>query len=470
MIAGLGMSLIAAIPDFGLVAILRRDDAGGLLARRLLVPIVSVPLLLGWVRIVGQNAHLYDTAFGTAVRTLIEIILFVGLLWWTANGISRQAMIARAARDAAKEANRRKDEFLATLAHELRNPLAPIGNALEIVKHADNNPALLQQARDTMERQFAQMVRLVDDLLDIGRITRDKLELRLQRLELASVIHQAVEISRSPAIAGRHKLNVSLPESPIWAHGDPVRLAQVFSNLLNNACKFTEPGGKITIAVERQGNEVVVTVADTGIGIAPEKLQSIFEMFSQVDQSLERTRSGLGIGLTLVKRLVELHGGRVEALSDGLGRGSKFVVTLPTLADEPAPPPPTKTPQLTTEDRKRILVTDDNRDAANTVAMLLRLTGHEVETVYDGPSAVQKAEVYQPDIMLLDIGLPGMNGYEVCRSIRRQPWGKTIRMVALTGWGQDQDRRTAREAGFDDHLVKPVDPQILRRSVVGKGS
>jgi signal transduction histidine kinase len=472
MLMSLGLGLIAAIPEFGVAAILTRDDAGGMLARRLMVPIVGLPLLLGWLRLLGQDDGLYDTAFGTAVRTLVEIMLLGGLLWWTADGISRQAQIARRAKDAAKDADRRKDEFLATLAHELRNPLAPMGNALEIIKHTEGDRRMLEQARDTMERQFAQMVRLVDDLLDIGRITRDKLELRPQRIELASIIHQAVEISRPLITAGKHELRVSLPPAPIWVQADPVRLAQIFGNLLNNACKFTEPKGQIVVTAKADSGKAIVSVADTGIGIAPDQLDHIFEMFLQVDKSLERTRSGLGIGLTLVKRLVELHGGRIEARSDGLGHGSEFVVFLPMLASEAVPSAAAVGAAKPVANilTKRILVTDDNQDAANTVAMLLRLSGHEVETAYDGTSAVRKAETYQPDIMLLDIGLPGMNGYDVCRSIRQQPWGKDIRIVALTGWGQDQDRRNAREAGFDDHLVKPVDPQVLSRTVAAHTS
>jgi CheY-like chemotaxis protein len=328
----------------------------------------------------------------------------------------------------------------------------------------------VQQARDTMDRQFGQLVRLVDDLLDIGRITRDKLELRPQRIELASIIHQAVEISRAHAEADSHRLQVDLPPSAIWLHGDAVRLAQVFSNLLNNACKFTEPGGQITISAERQRDDVAVTVADTGIGLAPEQLESIFEMFSQVDRRLERTRSGLGIGLTLVKRLVELHGGSIAARSAGLGRGSQFVVRLPVLADVAAREQTNPTQDRLAVSPKRILVTDDNQDAANTMATLLRLNGHEVETTYDGAQAFQKAAAYRPEIMLLDIGLPGMNGYDVCRSIREQPWGKAIRIVALTGWGQDQDRDKAHAAGFDDHLTKPVDLQMLRQALAPNSS
>jgi signal transduction histidine kinase len=472
MIMSLGVGLIAAIPEHGIVAILSRDDAGGLLARRLMVPILGLPLLLGWIRIIGQNNGLYDTEFGTAIRTLAEIILLGSMLWWTADGISRQAQIARIAENAAKDADRRKDEFLATLAHELRNPLAPIGNALAIIKQSGDDPLTLATARDSMERQFSQMVRLVDDLLDIGRITRDKLELRPQRLELTSIIQQSVEMSQTLVKASRHDLRIDLPARPVFIQADPVRLTQVFSNLLNNACKFTEPGGKISVSAEQRGAEVAVTVTDTGIGIATEELDRIFEMFSQVDQSLERKQSGLGIGLTLVKRLVELHSGRIEALSAGEGKGSTFVVFLPILANEPSTliPPPKTSNQSDGTAPKRILVTDDNQDAAKSLSMLLRLNGHEVETVFDGESAVAKAETYRPDIMLLDIGLPDMNGYDVCRTIRQTPWGKSIRMVALTGWGQEQDRRNAREAGFDDHLVKPVDPQVLRRAVSASSS
>jgi CheY-like chemotaxis protein/two-component sensor histidine kinase len=337
---------------------------------------------------------------------------------------------------------------------------------VEIVKHAGNDRQMLDAARDTLERQFGQMVRLVDDLLDVGRITRDKLELRTQRVELASIIHQAVEICRPLAEAAGHRLDVNVPAPAISVEGDPLRLAQVFSNLLNNACKFTEPGGEIRIATRQDGAQVEITVADSGIGIAPDQLGNIFEMFSQVDSSLERTHSGLGIGLTLVKRLVEMHGGTIVAASDGPGRGSIFTVRLPVRASEPALASSSSASSSAIASPKRILVTDDNRDAANTVAMLLRLGGHEVTTAYDGLEAVEQAEKHKPDVMLLDIGLPGMNGYDVCRAIRQQAWGKPIRIIALTGWGQDQDRQNAREAGFDDHLVKPVDPETLCQKII----
>ena len=475
MLLALGIGVMASMPDRGILLALSRDDPGGTVLRRLIVPIIGIPLLLGWLRVLGQQYNLYDMAFGTAVRTLAEIVLLIMLLWWTATGISihaqatRQAELAlreseqryRVIAAAAKDADRRKDEFLATLAHELRNPLAPIGNALALVQRAGDDRDIQQQAHETIQRQFGQMVRLVDDLLDVGRITRDKLELRTQRVELASVIHQAVETCRSLAEGMGHELRVTLPSEPIWVHADPVRLAQVFINLLNNACKFTENGGVISITVERQGGEVTVSVKDTGIGIAPEKIESIFEMFEQVDQSLERTRGGLGIGLTIVKRLVELHGGQISVRSEGPGRGSEFIVRLPVLVESAGAAPVASKANVVAATPRRILVTDDNRDAAKSLALLLRYSGHEVETAYDGRQAIAKAEVWRPDVMLLDLGMPEMNGYDVCRSIRQTPWGKGIRIVALTGWGQEQDRRNTLEAGFDAHLVKPVDASAL---------
>jgi signal transduction histidine kinase len=480
MLAGLGVGLMAAVPEFGFVAALRSDDAGGSVLRRLIVPIVGVPLLFGWLRIVGQRAGMYDMAFGTAIRSVAEIVLLLWLLWWTARGISLHSRAARTAEialreseqryreiaAAAEQADRRKDEFLATLAHELRNPLAPIGNALALIKHAGGDHDIQQNAHETMQRQFGQMVRLVDDLLDIGRITRDKLELRTQRTELASVIHQAIETCRPIAKGMEQSLQVKLTTEPVWVHADPVRLAQVFINLLNNACKFSESGTTISIAAERRGEEVAVTVKDPGIGIAADKLESIFEMFEQVDKSMERTRGGLGIGLTLVKRLVELHCGRIAVCSDGPGRGSEFTVWLPMLAADPKLPEPIK-PSTKATARRRILVTDDNQDSARSLAMLLKHSGHEVETAFDGPQAIQKAEVWRPEVMLLDLGMPEMNGYDVCRVIRQEPWGKAIRIVALTGWGQDRDRQNTREAGFDAHLVKPVDVAMLGEVLAG---
>ncbi|HEY1860287.1 MAG TPA: PAS domain S-box protein, partial [Gemmataceae bacterium] len=359
-----------------------------------------------------------------------------------------------------KEADRRKDEFLATLAHELRGPLAPLCNTLEIIKRADGGD-LLQQARDTTERQLGQMVRLVDDLLDVSRITRNKLELRRQSVELASIVYQAVETCRPLAESHRHEVTVALPPESIYINGDSVRLAQVFSNLLNNACKYTEPGGRIWLNAERQGSDVLVSVKDNGIGIPPGMVPHIFEMFMQVDRTLERSGGGLGIGLTLVKQLVELHDGRVEAFSDGPGLGSEFVVRLPILVDKPerraTVPPIAGTPATA----RRILVVDDNVDSAESLAVLLKVTGNETHTAYDGLEAVEAAQQFRPEVVLLDIGLPRLNGYDAARRIREQPWGKNMLLVALTGWGQDEDRRKLKDAGFDHHMVKPVDYTAL---------
>jgi len=362
-----------------------------------------------------------------------------------------------------QDADRRKDEFLATLAHELRGPLAPLRNMLELMKRADVSADLILRARATMERQLGLMVRLVDDLLDVSRITRNKLELRRERVELASVISQSVEACRPLVESANHELNVALPPQPIFLHADPVRLAQVFSNLLNNACKYTEPGGRIGLAVERQGSDVVVSVKDTGVGIAPEMRSRIFEMFAQVEGSLERAQGGLGIGLTLVKRLVEMHGGSVDVTSDGLGRGSEFVVRLPILIEKPGAQQPSQPTGELPAPAHRILVVDDNRDSAASLALLLNLTGCETHTAYDGLEALAAAEKFRPAVVLLDIGLPKLNGHEAARRIREQPWGKDMVLVALTGWGQDEDRRKSRDAGFDGHLVKPVDFAALMK-------
>jgi PAS domain S-box-containing protein len=361
-----------------------------------------------------------------------------------------------------KDADRRKDEFLAILAHELRGPLAPLGNMLEIMRRADCNDDLLQQARNTMEKQLGQLVRLVDDLIDVSRITRNKIELRKELVELASVIHQSVESCRPLAEIANHQLSVTLPPEPVYLHADPVRLAQVFGNILNNACKYTEPGGKFWLAAERQGSDVVVTVKDNGMGIPADKLGSVFEMFTQVERTLERSAGGLGIGLTLTKRLVEMHDGTVTAHSEGPGRGSEFVVRLPVLAEKltDATPEPTAKP---TALPRRILVVDDNPDSASSLAMLLQITGNETHTAHDGLKAVEAAEKHRPDVILLDIGLPKLNGYDACRRIREEPWGKNMVLVALTGWGQEEDRRKSIAAGFDGHLVKPVDYATLMK-------
>lgn len=364
-----------------------------------------------------------------------------------------------------RNANQRKDEFLATLAHELRNPLAPIRNSLEILKQFDGSSEIVRGAHATMDRQLRQMVRLVDDLLDVSRISRGKLELRRQQVDLSSILSHSLETCRPLADCAGHRVTVTLPDNPAFVDADSVRLSQVFANLLNNACKFTEPGGHVELQARKVGNDVVVSVEDNGAGIPQENLESIFAMFSQVDSSLERSHGGLGIGLTLVKQVVELHGGSVEARSEGRGKGSKFIVRLPIISENTSVDAPAPDANKPTHVSYRILVVDDNRDAAMTLAMLLKMTGHETQMAFDGLEAFAAAQTFRPDLILLDIGLPQLNGYEVCRRIREQSWGRYIVVIALTGWGQEEDRRKSAEAGFNGHLVKPVDHAALRKLV-----
>jgi PAS domain S-box-containing protein len=361
-----------------------------------------------------------------------------------------------------KEADSRKDEFLAMLAHELRNPLAPIRNAVQIFRGKAPATPELRWATEVIERQVHQMTRLVDDLLDVSRITRGKIELRKERVELAEVVNSAVEASRPLIEKWGHELTVEVPPQVIHVAADPTRLAQVLSNLLNNAAKYTDQGGRIWLTASRQGDDALIRVKDTGAGIPPEMLQRIFEMFTQVDHTLERSEGGLGIGLTLVKRLVEMHGGTVEARSDGPSQGSEFIVRLPvvgeterspTAADETIPAPAAR----------RILVVDDNQDAADSLGMLLRMIGNEVHTAYDGLEAVGAAATFQPDVIVLDIGLPKLNGYEAARQIRAQQGGAERVLIALTGWGQEEDRLRSKEAGFDHHITKPVEFSTLKK-------
>ncbi|MGH8563450.1 MAG: hybrid sensor histidine kinase/response regulator [Gammaproteobacteria bacterium] len=374
----------------------------------------------------------------------------------------------RDAQQALREADRRKDEFLAMLAHELRNPLAPISNAVQVLRLAGSDGEVVHSASEMLQRQVGQMARLVDDLLDVSRITRGKIELRKGRIELAPVLTQAVEAARLLVQSMEHELTVTVPPQPVYLDADPVRLIQVIGNLLNNACKFMDKGGRITLTVEQQGQQAVIRVRDGGIGIAAHQLPRIFEMFTQIDTSLERSVSGLGIGLMLVKSLVEAHGGKVEARSDGLGHGSEFVVRLPILVETPKPPSRPTVSEPTAAMGRRILIVDDNQDGAESLAMLLQLGGHETHMAHDGLEAVEAAERFRPDAMLLDIGLPKLNGYEVCRRIRAQPWGKNMVLVAVTGWGQEEDRHKSREAGFNIHIVKPVDPAALTKVLNGR--
>lgn len=359
------------------------------------------------------------------------------------------------------ENDRRKNEFLATLAHELRNPLAPMSNMLEVLKRADGDREVLKRAQETIERQLGQMVRLVDDLLDLNRITHDRLELRRNEIELSSVIQQAVEVVRPLIDSAGHQLTIDLPDEPIHLSADRARLAQVFGNLLNNSCKYTRPGGEISLRATRVDGEVAVTVKDNGFGIPPEKLESIFDMFMQVDGASERSQGGLGIGLTLVKRLVEMHRGSVAVKSAGEGLGSEFIVRLPVLSRSTLEAQSGKGSEPEASQERRILIVDDNRDSADSLAMLLEITGNKTYIAHDGVEGIAAVEKYRPEVVLLDIGLPKLDGHEVCRRIREQPWGKDMVVIALTGWGQEDDRRKSEEAGFDGHLVKPVDYDLL---------
>lgn len=360
----------------------------------------------------------------------------------------------------------RKDTFLAVLAHELRNPLAPLRNSLELLKRTETNSAINQQARATMERQLSHMVRLVDDLLDLSRINTDKLQLQKQPVALAEVVSQAVETVRPLFAEAGHELSIDLPSEPLRLHADTVRLSQAFSNLLNNACKYTDPGGRISLSAVREDGYVVVAVRDNGVGIPEDLNPKLFEMFTQANQTLERKHGGLGIGLALVKRLVEMHEGEVSASPNPNGPGSEFRVKLPLIAAPKAAEGPTPAKGIPAASSSlRILVVDDNKDSAETLSLLLQLSGHQISMAHDGEEALEMALEMQPEVVLLDIGLPKLNGYDVARQIRLEPWGRNPTLVAITGWGQSEDKALSREAGFDHHLVKPVDPDALLKLI-----
>lgn len=364
-------------------------------------------------------------------------------------------------RDALREADARKDEFLATLSHELRNPLAPLRSSLEIVKRLATVPPSAAAALEIMDRQLSHLVRLVDDLLEVSRITRGQVELRREHVRLDAAIHSAIETSEPVVRAGNHRLIVSLPDEPLLLDADPVRLAQIFGNLLNNAAKYSEKGGQIEIAARRDGDAALVTIRDSGDGIAPDQLAKLFQIFTRGARSAHRNQSGLGIGLALVRRLTEMHGGSVEAASEGVGKGSCFSVRLPLNIRQVAVPKMRGREHFSIESLG-VLIVDDNRDAAESLAMLLRTAGAEVQVAHDGPTALAEFERSEPHVVLLDIGMPGMDGCEVARRLREISRPDRVVLVALTGWGQDEDRRRVREAGFDHHLVKPVDLASLQ--------
>jgi PAS domain S-box-containing protein len=586
LLATLSIGILASLPTTQPVQGLLEDSSSGLILRRGLPVVVVLPLALAWLRLQGQEAGWYDTAFGTALRTTVEIGLLVAALWWVASltrsherfqRASQQALrlktdelegfldtaaiclhrvgpdgiilwanqaeldtlgytaeeyigrhIAEFHADAAviadilrrlhageklrnvearmrckdgsvrhvlidssvlwvnehfkhtrcftrdvteqklaegelRLANKRKDEFLATLAHELRNPLAPINNGLELLNAGPEPDKAGLQAM--MKRQMRQMTRLVDDLLDVSRVNQGKIVLRMAPVELASLIHQAVE-SVKPQVENAHQdLKVVLPLAPMYVHGDGPRLVQAIGNLLNNASKFTPLKGSIELRLAEEQGQACIRISDTGIGLEPEEMDRIFELFVQADTSLERTTSGLGIGLTLTKNLTELHQGTVEVASPGRGMGSTFTLRYPLCEPPATTSRPVERPLTEGSVSHSILIVDDNKDAADSMALLMKALGHTVHLAHDGPSAIAAATRLLPRIILLDIGLPHMNGYEVAQSIRAEAWGKDTVLIALTGWGQDEDKRRSKEAGFDHHLVKPPMLADLKRII-----
>jgi signal transduction histidine kinase/ActR/RegA family two-component response regulator len=446
--------LYSEIPDDRLVEAARDPEHLQILRKLGMTSVMIVPLrargqTLGAVSLIAAESR---RRFGPADLALAE-------------EVGRRAGLAA---DNARlygemvEADRRKDEFIALLAHELRNPLAPLRNGLQVIRLAAGDAGAIAQARGMMDRQLGHMVRLIDDLLDVSRISQSKMELRRSRVLLTDVVSSAVETARPAIQEAGHELAVALPPEPIFLDADLTRLAQVFSNLLTNSAKYTERGGRIWISAERRGGDVVVSVRDTGIGIPSDALPRIFDMFSQVDRSIERSTGGLGIGLALVKGLVEMHEGTVTATSEGQGKGSTFTVKLPALArdTEPLLAVPSDNGQ-TAGPKRRILIVDDNQDSALSMAMMLRLMGNEVRIAHDGVEALEKAEAFRPQAILMDVGMPRLNGLDATRRIRAQPWGRSVVIIALTGWGQEDDKTRSQEAGCDGHLVKPVEPAAL---------
>jgi PAS domain S-box-containing protein len=411
----------------------------------------------------------YETLRQAKDGRLIDVSLTVSPIRNTegnivgASNVSRDITDRKQVEEALKESDRRKDEFLATLAHELRNPLAPLTNALRILERPDADSSQRQEAHEIMSRQLQQMTRLVDDLLDVSRITHGKVELRKSPILLADAVGNAVETVMPKAQDSGHELVVHLPGEPVWVDADPVRLSQVFANLLSNSVKYTPRSGHIQVDAEATAHEVIIRVRDSGIGIPDSQLPRIFDMFMQVDNSIERAHGGLGIGLTLVKNLVQLHGGSIEAKSDGINQGSEFMVRLPRVpppaAESELPLTPVKTPTR----RLKVLVVDDSPAVAKTLGWMVELLGHEVRVANDGVSAVIMAHEFVPDVVLLDIGLSGMSGYEVCKKMCADPVLSHTTFIAQTGWGQPEHRRRSKEAGFHHHLVKPIDMAVLEK-------
>lgn len=481
MLVASGIGVIAAHPEYEPMQTLCEDSGIGILARRVLTAAFLVPIALGWVRIQGFRAGLYDNEFGTALRSLVEMVILVGVFWWSVQAIRVRELRQRRAEAEQKaserqlveklqDVDRRKDEFVATLAHELRNPLAPIRNAAAVLLEKNISPQILQSSAEIIDRQVRHMARLLDDLLDISRISRNRLELRKEPVELLRIIQNAVETSRPAIEKAEHKLIIEFPPHPITVDADAVRLAQVFSNLLNNAAHYTNRGGRIDIATEIDANMATIHIVDSGVGIDNESMPHIFEMFTQAAPASPGSKSGLGIGLALAREIIDLHGGTIEAFSAGLNTGSKFSVRLPLLQNKLTPV--ANVPHMNTTvdttiatpvatDKFRLLIVDDLKDNADTLATLLKYFGHDVQVAYGGHAALIAAEKFQPTALLLDIGMPDLDGLQVCKTIRLAPWGKNMFIVALTGWGHEDDLRRTEEAGFNAHLIKPVNPTQL---------
>ena len=424
-----------------------------------------------------RSAVTQACAAGTASFTVLRPMADGTPKWWNVSvspirdalsgqvvrllAVSRDVTEARQTEEILREAGEKKDKFIATLAHELRNPLAPIRNAVNLLRRRELADPQVAWCRDVIDRQVAQMTHLLEDLLDVSRITRTKLMLRREPLELAKVIEQAIETAQPFVDEAGQALTVTLPPAPVVLNGDLTRLAQVISNLLINAAKYTAAGGNIGLTAQREAGAVLIKVKDNGIGIAAEHLPHVFEMFGQVRSALEHSQGGLGIGLSLSKGLVEMHDGEIRAYSKGLGKGSEFVVRLPVASALPAPAEPAADRSAPAAKKYRIVVADDLRDSADSLQLLLQAMGHEVQVAYDGEQALGAVEAFAPDLAFIDLGMPNVNGYQACRRIREQPWGQRVVLIALTGWGEENDRRRTREAGFDHHVVKPLDPTTL---------
>ena len=425
-------------------------------------------MILGRLRR-GEPLEHYETVRKTKDGRLIDISVTISPVYDEtgqvigASKVARDVTLQKRVQRELMEADTRKTEFLALLAHELRNPLGPIRHAVKILRARAPSPDELQWATSIIDRQTEHMTRLVEDLLDVSRITRGTIELRRERVDLATIIKAAVEASSALLERNRHQLKVTTPAQPVYVEGDLTRLTQVVANLLDNAAKYTDPGGKVWLSAEREGDSAVIRVKDSGIGIPAEVLPRIFDMFTQAGLPLERSQGGLGVGLALVERLVLLHGGTVSAYSAGAGQGSQFTIRLPLAQAQKVPAIERREPVLPASTKRcRVLVVDDNVDSVESLAMLLRMMGHEVETASDGASGLEKAAAFKPDVAILDIGLPKVNGYELARQIREQQWSKNVTLVALTGWGQEQHRRRSEESGFNHHLTKPVEFDVLQ--------